>query len=400
MIFLAVILAALAVFLIQRRVFSHHFFDGLKYRVRMSTEEVFEGEDIYLFEELENKKYLPLPSARVETELPDGLSFRIHDKKGNPVLTKSVSSVFVIHGGEKVSRRWRVKCGRRGVYHPIGALIVSSDLFGSTTDSQRISIEADAINTVTVLPKAIDIARMFTSSSEQDGDRIVPRGLLTDPTRICGTREYVSGDPMNRVNWLSTAVHGQLMVNNEEHTEKDCFNIVLNMQSHPFELHDGIPSNSDAVELGISVCATILDMLADDSLPVRFFANVPTDTLDDFRDPDYTGGETDFLATREYRGRDDTIEGLRMLASLPMRFSCRCEKFLDVLADDPDRFTRGGNLIFVSPYLDDRMLLFHEVVSKYGVRVIFYVTGTNRNALIIPPDVEVYYRTYGGGETA
>ena len=401
MIFIAVFVAALAVFLLQRRLFTRHFFDGLRYRVRMSTGEVFEGEEMFVYEELENGKSLPLPNARVETELPEGLSFRIHDKTGKPTLSQTVSSVFVLHGGEKVSRRWRVVCKKRGVYHPVGALIVSNDLFGSAPDSKRIAIEETNANSVTVLPKAIDLSRMFTSSSEQDGDRIVPRGLLTDPARICGTREYVTGDPMNRINWLSTAVHGQLMVNHEEHTEKDSFNLILNMQSHPFELHAGVPSHAEAVELGITVCASILDLLAPDNLPVRLFANVPTETMRDFADPEFPmPQDADFLATREYRGREDTIEALRMLAALPMQYSCPSEQFLDLLASRPECFTRGGNLVFVSPYLDDRMILFHESMKPYGVRVLFYVTGTNRNALIIPPDVEVCYRTYGGGEVS
>ena len=398
MIFLAIALAALLVYLLESRLFTRHAFDSLRYRVRMSTDEVFEGEDIFLYEELENGKSLPLPYARVEAELPEGLFFRLHEKQGKKkteILSSAASSVFVLHGGETVSRRWRVCCQKRGIYTPKGALIVAGDLFGTDTDSRRIELIPDRENTVTVLPRTISLQKLFSFTDETDGETTVPRGLLTDPTRICGTREYAAGDPMNRVNWKSTAVHGQLMVNTEEYSEKDCFNLVLNMQSRAVEHIPGVPGDPNTVELCITVAASVLDGLAEKRQPARLFINVPEEGLDAHADPAFRG-EKGILITREYRGREDTLRTLRLLAALPMAFSCRAEEMMDLIVSDPGRYARGGNLVFITSYLDERMLVFHEMMRRAGVRVSFYVTGGNRNAVAIPPDVPVAFRTHRG----
>ncbi len=403
MIFIAILLAAVVVYVIQSRLFSKHSFDDLRYRVRMSTDEVFEGEDIFLYEELENGKTLPLPNARVEAELPEGLSFRLHEKKGKKTVEKlsaTASSVFVLHGGEKISRRWRVKCGKRGVYHPKGALIIVGDLFGTGTESRRIETEASRENTVTVLPRTINLQKTFTVSDETDGDETVPRGLLTDPTRICGAREYTDGDPMNRINWKSTAAHGRLMVNEEEYTEKNCFNLILNLQSRPFEQTSGEPSDVNTVELCITVVASVLDALAAKRQPVRLFANVPTEELEKWQDRTRADAilpqGKDLLVTREFVGKEDTLDSLRLLAALPMRFSCRAEEMMDLLAAEPALFSRGGNLVFVSSYLDERMIVFHDVMKRNGVRVSFFVTGGNRNAVAVPDGIPVAFRTHTG----
>ena len=45
----------------------------------LSRNEVFEGEQLYLYEEITNDKLLPIPYAKIETELPEGLSFILLD---------------------------------------------------------------------------------------------------------------------------------------------------------------------------------------------------------------------------------------------------------------------------------------------------------------------------------
>jgi UDPglucose 6-dehydrogenase len=80
-------------------------------------------------------------------------------------------------------------------------------------------------------------------------------------------------DPMNRINWNSTAAHGKLMVNVEEFTEQYQFNIILNMQSRSIELHPHEPSSPDYIEMCITVCASILDNISSHNIPVKLFAN-------------------------------------------------------------------------------------------------------------------------------
>ena len=61
MIYLAILLAAVLVYLTQMRLYAKKTREGLSYTVRLSTEEVFEDEDIFYYDELVNDKLLPLP---------------------------------------------------------------------------------------------------------------------------------------------------------------------------------------------------------------------------------------------------------------------------------------------------------------------------------------------------
>ena len=72
MLFLALLAALLIVYLVQRGIYRKYIFKNLGYRVTLSAEEVVEGDDVFMYEELSNAKALPVPSAKVETELPEG----------------------------------------------------------------------------------------------------------------------------------------------------------------------------------------------------------------------------------------------------------------------------------------------------------------------------------------
>jgi len=61
--------------------------------------------------------------------------------------------------------------------------------------------------------------------------------------------------------------------------------------------------------------------------------------------------------------------------------------------EHPEVYMGGGNLIFVSAYLSERMINFFYVMRNMGLDVIFYITGTSNNAPIIPEDIPVFFRT-------
>jgi len=387
MLFCAIIIAAFIVFLLQAKLYSRRSFDKMEYNVYLGAEEVFEGEDVFLYEELTNNKTLPIPSARIDTSLPEGLKFRLHDTKqssNKEVFRDYVQSVFTLKTRQKVRRRWRVYCAKRGVYSLSGAIMVTNDLMGTSPQSKRLELKPGKKTTVTVLPKTIDLEKHFTSSFYTNGDIIVRRSMLTDPLIIGGTREYTPNDPMNRINWKSTAVHGDLMVNIEEHTQRHSFNIILNMQSRPIETHPDTPSEPKTVELCITVCASILDIMSYEDIPVTVFANTTPENPDD----------EDMLVSRQFRGKQDMINALRMLAGLEMKITCPADKMFDRIIENPTYYSDGGNMIVISSYIDERMIIFHDILEKRGIRVIFYVTSSNQNAMVVPENIEVFYKTY------
>ncbi|NLE13042.1 MAG: DUF58 domain-containing protein [Clostridiales bacterium] len=415
MLFISIMIAVLAVYLIQQQLLSKYTIDKVAYNVRLSSEEVFAGEDIFMYEEISNYGNLPIPTAKVDTELPEGLYFRLITVKhaGRQQLTaydaaapnssntdtyrRNIRSVFVLHGRQRIKRRWRVTCRKRGVYNPGSVMIIVNDLLGFNAESKRLDIIPDKFNRIVVLPRAIDLDLHFTCSRYHSGDVTVLRSLLTDPLRIAGTRDYISGDPLNRINWKSTAAHGRLMVNVEEYTERHHFNIILNMKSRDIEPDPEIPSIADRVELCITVAASLLDGVSNENIPVRLFINAPFDP----EVPEFSGvtlsSDDDvgskIMRTPQYEGKRDMINALRLLAALQLRYSCPLEHMLDHIVNNPSWYAENGSLIFISSYFSERMAVFHEMMARRGIKVIFYITSTNQNT-DIPGNVEVYFRAY------
>lgn len=402
MLFVALILAAVALLFLEERYYSRHAWKDLDYSARLSAEEVFEEEDVYLYEVLSNQKSLPLPNLRAESELPEGLQFRLHGteaERGKDRFSGSVRSVFVLHGNEQIRRRWRVTCRKRGVYRVGSVLLIAGDLLGLSQASKRITEPDEGWGCLTVLPRPIDLEEIFVPSAYLTGDAAAPRALLTDPMLLSGTREYTPLDPWNKINWKSTAVHDRLMVNIEDYTRRQRFLLLLNMQSRPIELHPSEPSDPAAIELGISVCATLLDRLSASETPVRMLINTDPDALASGRDavsePEIEGGGKAVL-TREYRGRQDVLEALRLLAALPLQIGAPAEALWDHFASNAAWLADGGNVVIVSAYLDERMLILHDLLSRMGCHAVFYITGTTQNT-VIPEDVDVYFRAWKGG---
>lgn len=395
--FVAILVSVFIVYLVQKRLYNADIFKGLEYNVRLNTEEVFVDEDIFMYEELTNNKNLPIPNAKIEMQLPDGMRYRLLEASKAGAIKKDIhqqymQSVFVLKSHQKVTRRWRVTCTRRGVFNLGSVMMVTNDLFGFNPQSKQINITPNKYNQIVVLPKIIDLDSNFTSSLYHSGDVLVQRSLLSDPLQISGTREYTPYDPMNRINWKSTAAHNKLMVNVEEYTQKHHFNIIMNMQARDIESDPKTPSVPEFVDSCITVCASIFDKLSSDNIPIRLIANTSPQSVG--IEP-YTDDEigSQILVTEPYRGKHDTINVLRLLSSIKYEISCPIERMLDVIIADPTAFSNSGNIVFVSTYLSERMVVFHDIMKKNNIRVIFYIMTTNQNAMYIPDEIEVYYKT-------
>ena len=68
MLFVTIIIALIVVYLIQYRVYRYKAFESITYRVIVEKSEVFEDDEVYIYEELGNHKLLPLPFVKVDTE--------------------------------------------------------------------------------------------------------------------------------------------------------------------------------------------------------------------------------------------------------------------------------------------------------------------------------------------
>ena len=181
---IALALICLLAVWVQNRLYQKNAFKGLTYRCYLSKDQVFEGEEIELIEEIENRKWLPLPWFKSEITVSRWLDFagaqaQLTDRQ------RFVPSFFMLKSYQRVNRRWKVKCLKRGEYSVEQIVLVTSDLLGASTLSQG----AQAGATVLVLPRPLDEDEVRVAPRSFTGDIVVRRSLLEDPFSISGVRE-------------------------------------------------------------------------------------------------------------------------------------------------------------------------------------------------------------------
>ncbi len=419
MLFIAVAAAVVGAVLLQYFVYKKKGFSNIEYSATLSSGEVFEGDDVYLYEEIRNNGALPMPYIKVDTDLPEGMVFTLLESsmtdpggifsKGSTVSkgaakreterlrkikhTSSIQSLFVLRPYACIRRRWRLTCTKRGDYLLKGVLATASDILGIGVHSKLIELSNTERNRLIVLPRPEDLAGNYTSSRYLCGDIISNICPVTDPIRLCGAREYQTSDPMRQINWKSTAAHAKLMVNIEERTVRHRFSLLLNMSSRQIEKFDE-PSDPAAIERCITLCTSILDRIAAEDVPVRFFSNYPPEDMAEF------GGEAvsdDEIGQKvgkcgPFRGSRDMIYALRMLAMLKMKISTPIDRVFDHIAAHPELYRENENMIIVTSYIDRRMINLKEALAAEGVRVIFYVATTRNEVGALSEAEDVYFR--------
>jgi len=102
----------------------------------------------------------------------------------------------------------RTRLTTRGVF-PLGPTVLASgDLFGLYQVSQTYP----ASDSLLVYPMMVDIHAFPNPIGWLSGGEALRRRTQQITANAAGVREYVSGDPLNRIHWLSTARRNRLIV--------------------------------------------------------------------------------------------------------------------------------------------------------------------------------------------
>jgi hypothetical protein len=371
---------------------------ALKYHFEFSTDELFEGEYLYLVQEITNDSEKDIAFLKTETLMPEGLRIVLVEDgslySGNDTECQSVQSVFGLPAGSTVRRKWRVLATKRGVYkaEQVQMIAIYNDPLGTMATSYTLEVQSAGHAHLVVLPRVKEWITHMALSPTYAGERILPRGLIHDPMSFCGVRDYEPRDPLNTVDWKQSARLGRTVVRETEYQYNDSYNIVLNMQSVLIEPNPPEISTPAYIEDGISVCASLLDSAVRRDIPVALIANVPTvEQYGHTLSKDDEVGKRIFCS-EEYRRQAQVIRAYRMLAALPMQMTVTVEQMMDDMISRPHFYARGGNIVLVTSFINERMVGFHRAMRERGIQVIFFVITTQHNAVSIPDDIPVYYR--------
>jgi len=263
------IIALLVLYGLQTILFRRFGMRRVAYHRDLSVRTCFQGDEISLVERLENRKWLPVPWLRVESQLPSPLKF--HSQANMDISSGSIyqnhKSFFSLMPNTKITRRHGLICSRRGVYRLESVTLSAGDLFGVTSNSSRLSFDLELI----VYPKPLAYEEMNLPSHSWQGDVTVKRWIVEDPFLTAGTREYRYGDSMKGVNWNATARSGKLQVNRHDYTADHRLLIVLNVEDHE-GMWDAV-TDDELVDRGISMAAGLAQHAITNGMDVGFAAN-------------------------------------------------------------------------------------------------------------------------------
>jgi uncharacterized protein (DUF58 family) len=116
--------------------------------------------------------------------------------------------ISMLKGRENRTYVVRTRLTTRGVF-PLGpTTLASGDLFGLFYVSQKFQ----AADSLLVYPMMVDIQAFPNPIGWLSGGEALRRRTQQITANASGVREYASGDPLNRIHWLSTARRNRLIV--------------------------------------------------------------------------------------------------------------------------------------------------------------------------------------------
>ena len=362
-------------YLLRRRRGKAELEAALEYRFSFEADEVFRGEYLILCQTVINRSARPIPFLKLETLMPEGLELVLAGEKTETV--RSAESIWTLRPEEQIERRWRVLAKKRGIYaaESVELQAVSNDPLGANEFSLLLKPAEGGTSPRRGLPCAAGESRSLALTAA-----------------YAGVRAYTPSVPLGSVDWKQSAKLGYPVVRQCEAVRNDAYQVVLNMQTVLIEPHPPAVTSPQYLEDCITVCASLLDSAAGRNIPVRLFANTDPAGLSSGSAAGEDGIAANIFASEEYRTGDNLLEAYRTLAELPLTMSVPVEQMMDEMLADPGHYTGGGNMVFVTTYLDGRMLNFAAAMRESGVRVIFFVLTSGQNAPQIPEEIPVYFR--------
>ncbi len=108
------------------------------------------------------------------------------------------------------SKRWRVRtrCLRRGLYRLGPTAVLTGDPFGLFQTSRIFDESAELL----IYPPTVPLSSFGLPAGELPGGSQTQRRTFHSTPNAAGIREYLPGDPMNRIHWPVTARAQKLMV--------------------------------------------------------------------------------------------------------------------------------------------------------------------------------------------
>ena len=299
--------------------------------------------------EVSNKSRLP----RLWMEVQDGS--KLPGSRGSQVLS-------MIGGYESRSYLVRTRLLERGVF-PLGPTrIASGDVFGLF----QVSANFPAEDSLLVYPMMVDVEAFPSPIGWLSGGEALRRRTHQITANAAGVRDYVTGDPLNRIHWVSTARRNRLIVKEFELDPLAEVWIFIDASrfvhfSLPYKpyLHDErdmwrpsmkIPLPPSTEEYSVSIAASLARFYLQRGRSVGLVSS----------------GLTFQVLAAEKGGRQmgkilESLALLRAQGKLPIQ---------GLIEAEVKNLPRGSTVIVITPAVEESVLVTIELLGRRGMRPI------------------------------
>lgn len=288
--------------------------------------------------------------------------------------------------GRRFQLTYSMALTHRGCYQ-IGPLVYESgDIFGLFRRS-RIDPRLDY---VTVLP-AYDVLDEFQPGRQRKlGDLAAIRSMFEDVTRLRGVREYRRGDPLNRIDWKSTARRGQLHSRVYDPILEAGATVILDFHRDAWSKSRGTREGLTAEEEGVELACTLCHYLLEGGWKAGLLSNgrdplgLPGMSIAQARASDSLAGAMDAAraARHDTRLAPVSIPARRGIEQFPLlrenlgRIALSDGLPIEqVMLEELPRIERTQVLILITGELPDDLLTGVLRARELGYRVMVFLIG-------------------------
>jgi uncharacterized protein (DUF58 family) len=248
----------LLLLVILSRLWSRYALRHLSIRLNVSRDRVFPDEGIELNLELENRG-LPLPWVEIELEFP----YRLATGKRSPSLytTERRRWVTAISRGQVISWQHTLEAKSRGDYQLGPLRLRSGDMFGLFPREMAMATSSSLL----VYPRIFPLTKLNLPLKALFGEKVGPRSIYEDTSRVSGAREYRYDDPLKHIHWKASAAHNKLQT--RQYDSSTSLSLILILDVHSF------PEENEEFERAVSTVASLAYEASRQGFAVGLIAN-------------------------------------------------------------------------------------------------------------------------------
>lgn len=315
----------------------------LSYRRYFSQDGVFEGETVYLVEEICNTFFLPLFFVDVEAYIYGSLVLDTDEHPDNSAM-QSFCSRFFLMPFTRVQRKHPVQCVKRGYYQ-----LESVHIY-----FMKNSIHLPAPTEIYVYPRLLPMEETASFNREIQNNCLTFHNLIHDPFSLAGLRDYRHGDPFRSINFKATAKTGTLKVNEQDPLSNRNFMIYINYQNEAKNVYISAGEYEKKMEQALSLAGFLTQQAVENGYKTGFSANA--DTADGDR----------LIRLPRSSGTAHYEEILRAMSKIKNTAGISFVSLMEM--DIADAMSSAEVFIFTL-YTDERILEAAEWLRRLGNRV-------------------------------